>query len=117
MRFDRELALQARGESVLVLDTASGETHSLSPAAAALLERCDGTRDLESVVEIIPAPHRAAAIMGEPSHWRDDTPHNTAGNREGVPVMLTLGGRSQSLTEAYVDGGAGVLHLGAGVRR
>jgi hypothetical protein len=63
------------------------------------------------------APHRAAAIMGEPSHWRDDTPHNTAGNREGVPVMLTLGGRSQSLTEACVDGGAGVLHLGAGVRR
>ena len=62
-------------------------------------------------------PHRAAAIMGKPAHWRDDTRHNAAGNREGVPVMLTLGGRSQSLTEAYVDGGAGVLHLGAGVRR
>jgi hypothetical protein len=63
------------------------------------------------------APHREAAIMGEPAHWRDDTRHNTAGNREGVPVMLTLGGRSQSLTEAYADGGAGGLHLGAGVRR
>jgi hypothetical protein len=63
------------------------------------------------------APHRADAIMGEPSHWRDDTAHNTAGNCEGVPVMLTLGGRSQSLTEACVDGGASVLHLGAGVRR
>ena len=69
------------------------------------------------------APHRAAAITGELAHWRDDTRHNArgmchrAGNREGVPVMLTLGGRSQSLTEAYVDGGAGVLHLGAGVRR
>jgi hypothetical protein len=71
------------------------------------------------------APHRAAAITGELAHWRDDTRHNTAGNREGVPVMLTRGGRSPSLIEAYlpslieayVDGGAGVLHLAAGVRR
>jgi hypothetical protein len=63
------------------------------------------------------APHREATVMGELAHWRDGTRHNTAGNREGVPVMLTLGGRSQSLTEAYVDGGAGGLHLGAGVRR
>lgn len=62
-RFDRELAPQERGEAVLVLDTESGETHSLSPAAAALLERCDGARDLEAVVEIIPAPHRAAAVQ------------------------------------------------------
>jgi hypothetical protein len=63
------------------------------------------------------ASHRAAAITGEPAHWQDDTRHNTAGNREDVPVMLTLGGRSQWLTEAYVGGGAGVLHLSAGVWR
>ena len=35
----------------------------MASAAAALLERCDGTRDLETVVEIIPAPHRAAAAQ------------------------------------------------------
>lgn len=62
-RFDRELAPQPRGASVLVLDTSSGETHALSPAAAELLLRCDGSRDLEAVVEIIPAPHRAAAAQ------------------------------------------------------
>jgi hypothetical protein len=26
-----------------------------------LLERCDGTRTLEQIVEIVPAPHRADA--------------------------------------------------------
>jgi hypothetical protein len=63
------------------------------------------------------APHREAGFMEESAHWRDDTRHNTVGNREGVPVMLAVRGRSQSLTEAYVDGRAGVLHLGAGSRR
>ncbi len=62
-RLDLELERQPRGESVLVHDSASGEIHSLSPAAAELLARCDGTRTLEAVVELIPHPHREAAAL------------------------------------------------------
>ncbi len=62
LRLDLEFAPQQPGASVLVLDTSSGEVHSLSPAAAELLERCDGVRTLEQVVELVPVPHRAAAL-------------------------------------------------------
>ncbi len=60
-RLDREFEPQTRGESVLLFDPRSGEVHSLSPAAAELLERCDGVRTLEQVVELVPAAHRPAA--------------------------------------------------------
>jgi hypothetical protein len=46
----------------------------------------------------------------------DDKLHHTAGNRGGVPVMLTIGEPSRWLTDVYVDGDAGV-HLRAEVRR
>jgi hypothetical protein len=55
--------------------------------------------------------------MSEPTDRLDDTLHNTAGISECLPIMLTNGERSQRLTEAYVDGGAGVLKLRARVRR
>jgi hypothetical protein len=46
-----------------------------------------------------------------------DTPHDTAGNGVGVSVMLSIGDEcSQWLTGVFVDGGACVLHLRAGVR-
>jgi hypothetical protein len=35
----------------------------------------------------------------------------------GVRTVLPIGERSQSLTEIYVDGGAGLRHVRAGVRR
>lgn len=60
-RFDRELAPLARAPSKLVYDRASGEVQCLSPAAAEVLERCDGSRTLEQVVEIFPHEVRAEA--------------------------------------------------------
>ncbi len=57
-RFDAELEPLAPSPSVLVYDTVSGEVRCLSPEAWALLERCDGTRDTERVVEIFPAEAR-----------------------------------------------------------
>jgi hypothetical protein len=63
------------------------------------------------------ASHREAVTMSEPTDRLDDTLHNTAGISECLPIMLTIGERSQRLTEAYVDGGAGLLHLRARVRR
>ena len=60
-RFDRELAPEAKSESVLVYAVDAGEVHALSPAAAELLARCDGRRGLDEVLAPIPAPHRAAA--------------------------------------------------------
>lgn len=58
---DAELAPEERGESVLVHLLQTGEVHSLSPAAADLLLRCDGERTLEEVIEPVPVPHREAA--------------------------------------------------------
>jgi hypothetical protein len=55
--------------------------------------------------------------MSEPTDRLDDTLHNTAGISECLSIMLAIGERSQRLTEAYVDGGAGVLQLRARVRR
>lgn len=60
-RFDRELPPQQPEPSKLVYDPATAEIQSLSPAAALLLERCDGSRSIEEVVEIIPQPARDAA--------------------------------------------------------
>jgi anaerobic magnesium-protoporphyrin IX monomethyl ester cyclase len=61
-RFDRELAPEPRSESVLLYAVDAGEVHALSPAAAELLARCDGRRELEEVLAPIPAPHRADAL-------------------------------------------------------
>lgn len=61
VRLDRELAPLERSPSTLVYDEASGEIHCVSPAAAQLLERCDGSLSVEEIVEIVPAPHRANA--------------------------------------------------------
>ena len=60
-RLDVELPKQEKSPSTLVYDPATGEVSCVSPAAAALLERCDGSRTVEEVIEIIPAPHRADA--------------------------------------------------------
>jgi len=60
-RFDREFAPLARAPSRLVYDPASGEVQCLSPAAAEVLERCDGSRTLAEVVEIFPTAVRAEA--------------------------------------------------------
>jgi radical SAM superfamily enzyme YgiQ (UPF0313 family) len=60
-RFDRELPPLARAPSKLVYDAASGEVQCLSPAAAEVLERCDGSRTLAEVVEIFPEDVRAEA--------------------------------------------------------
>ena len=60
-RFDRELTPLAHAPSKLVHDPASGEVQCLSPAAAEVLERCDGSRILAEVVEIFPATVRAEA--------------------------------------------------------
>ncbi len=61
-RFDRELAPELRGKSVLLYAADSGEVHALSPAAAELLASCDGRRSLDAVLAPIPAPHRDAAL-------------------------------------------------------
>lgn len=60
-RLDRELEPLAPSPASLVYDPATGELRCVSPAAAMLLERCDGSRTVEQVVEIVPAPHRADA--------------------------------------------------------
>jgi radical SAM superfamily enzyme YgiQ (UPF0313 family) len=60
-RFDRELAPLAPSPSKLVYDPRTGEVQCLSPAAAEVLERCDGSRTLAEVVEIFPQAVRAEA--------------------------------------------------------
>ncbi|HWH99572.1 MAG TPA: hypothetical protein VNT27_04520 [Propionibacteriaceae bacterium] len=55
--------------------------------------------------------------MGELANRLDDSPHNAADNCEGVSVTHIIGERSQWSAEACLDGGAGVLHLRARVRR
>jgi radical SAM superfamily enzyme YgiQ (UPF0313 family) len=55
---DRELERQPPGPSTLLYDRRTGELQCLSPAAALLLERCDGTRSLDQVLEPIPAGAR-----------------------------------------------------------
>jgi hypothetical protein len=60
-RFDRELPPLAPAPSKLVYNPLTAELQALSPAAAELLARCDGTRTLDQVVEVFPAEHRADA--------------------------------------------------------
>ncbi len=60
-RFDRELAPMAPNPSVLVYDPRGGEIQCLSPAAWQLLERCDGQRSIEEVVEVFPDDVRSEA--------------------------------------------------------
>ncbi len=62
-RFDRELAPEPKETSTLLYDRRSAEIHCVSPAAAALLERCDGTRTLEQVIEIVPHSVREDALQ------------------------------------------------------
>jgi radical SAM superfamily enzyme YgiQ (UPF0313 family) len=61
LRFDRELAPLAPSPSRLVYDPATGEVQCLSPAAAEVLSRCDGSRTLAEVVEVFPEPVRPEA--------------------------------------------------------
>lgn len=61
-RFDRELEPERRSDSTLVYDRATGEVQCFSAAAALLLERCDGTRTHEQIVEIVPPEVRADAL-------------------------------------------------------
>ena len=60
-RLDRELAPEPREASVLLHAPETGEVHCLSPAAAFLLERCDGSKSVEEVVAVIPAAARREA--------------------------------------------------------
>ncbi len=43
-------------------DPATGEVQCFSAAAALLLERCDGTRTVEQVIEIVPHEVRSEAM-------------------------------------------------------
>ncbi len=60
-RLDREVEALRPSESTLVYNPASGEVQCLSPAAAELFVRCDGSRTLEEVIEIVPEPYRPDA--------------------------------------------------------
>jgi hypothetical protein len=72
--------------------------------------------------EVAPAPRwtasrRGAMAMSELADRLHNTLHIAADNREDVQITLAIGEQSQSLTEADVNGGAGVLHPRTGVRR
>ena len=60
-RLDRELEPLEPSESILVYNPHSAEVQCLSPAAADLLARCDGSRSAEEVVEIFPEEVRIDA--------------------------------------------------------
>ena len=60
-RLDREHPRLAPEDSVLVYDPHSGELRTLSPAAALLFARCDGTRTLDELVSIFPSEARREA--------------------------------------------------------
>ncbi len=60
-RFDRELVPLRRSPSALVYDPATGEVRTLSPAAAELLARCDGSRSLDEILAIFPEEARSDA--------------------------------------------------------
>jgi len=60
-RLDRELAPVERSPSTLVYNPVTGELQSLSPAAAQVLDRCDGSRTLNEIIEVFPEPYRDAA--------------------------------------------------------
>ncbi|MFT5049114.1 MAG: anaerobic magnesium-protoporphyrin IX monomethyl ester cyclase [Chlamydiales bacterium] len=60
-RFDRELKPLEICDAVLVYDPRSADIRCLSPEAWTLLERCDGSRTMEGVVEIFPQPNHKEA--------------------------------------------------------
>jgi anaerobic magnesium-protoporphyrin IX monomethyl ester cyclase len=60
-RFDRELTPLRRSPSSLVYDPSTGEVRALSPAAAELLSRCDGSRSLDEILALFPEEARADA--------------------------------------------------------
>ena len=61
VKLDAELPREPRSPSRLVYDPRTGELQCLSPAAALLLERCDGSRSIAEIVQLIPAEARADA--------------------------------------------------------
>jgi hypothetical protein len=60
-KLDRELDPISRSPSTLIYNPRSGEVRCFSPAAAEVLQRCNGSRTLTEVIEIFPEPHRDAA--------------------------------------------------------
>jgi hypothetical protein len=60
-RLDAEFPRQGPGPSTLLHDPARGEVHALSPAADALLARCDGRRTVAEVLADLPAEAHADA--------------------------------------------------------
>ena len=60
-RFDRDLEPVPPSESTLVYNPHTGEIRCLSPAAAHLLTRCDGSRSVAQVIEVFPEEVRADA--------------------------------------------------------
>ena len=60
-RFDRELPPEPPTSSTLIFDPRTGEVRSFTPAAAMLLESCDGSRTLEQVLDLVPAEFRGEA--------------------------------------------------------
>jgi len=60
-RLDRTLGAEPRASSVLVHDPRTGEIHCLSPAAADLLDRCDGARTVQQLIEVLAEDERAEA--------------------------------------------------------
>ncbi|HED65545.1 MAG TPA: radical SAM protein [Planctomycetes bacterium] len=61
-RFDRELPPLARSPSTLLYNARTAEVQCLSPAAADLLERCDGRRSPEEIVSVYPEEVRPQAL-------------------------------------------------------
>ncbi len=60
-RLEREVERFAPSPAVLVYDARSAELRCLSPQAHELLERCDGTREIEEILAEYPAEARADA--------------------------------------------------------
>ncbi len=61
-RFDRELPPLKRDAATLLYNPRTGDVQCLSPAAADLLDRCDGARSLDEVVEVYPEEVRPQAL-------------------------------------------------------
>ena len=60
-RFDAENPAEPREAAVLVYDARTAEVRCFSPAAADLLQRCDGERTVEQVLELVPREAHDAA--------------------------------------------------------
>ncbi len=60
--FDATLAPETPEPAALVYDVETGEIHCLTPAAADLLESCDGEKTIDEIVALFPPDAREAAI-------------------------------------------------------